>query len=113
MFVQKPSGQLIVIGPRAKNSSSLANCLAYCDFVVIQAMMGHSLNSNHYPSFAREGGCLLMEFLHQASMIARVSANASIPYLPYSRPTPEYLNPPQGASASSVMLLITTRPARS
>ena len=27
--------------------------------------------------------------------MARVSRNASIPYLPYSRPTPEYLNPPQ------------------
>jgi hypothetical protein len=25
------------------------------------------------------------------------SRNASMPYLPYSRPTPEYLNPPQGA----------------
>src|SRR4029077_16690560 len=41
------------------------------------------------------------------------SRNASIPYRPYSRPTPENLNPPQGASGSSVMLLITTRPARS
>ena len=29
--------------------------------------------------------------------MARVSSNASIPYLPSSRPTPEYLNPPQGA----------------
>ena len=27
--------------------------------------------------------------------MARVSRNASIPYLPYSRPTPEYLNPPR------------------
>ena len=44
--------------------------------------------------------------------MARVSRNASIPYLPYSRPTPEYLNPPQGACGSSVMPLITTRPAR-
>src|ERR1700736_4360921 len=44
--------------------------------------------------------------------MARVSRNASIPYLPYSRPTPEYLNPPHGAWGSSVMLLITTRPAR-
>src|ERR1700731_2231250 len=44
--------------------------------------------------------------------MARGSRNASIPYLPYSRPTPEYLNPPQGACGSSVMALITTRPAR-
>src|SRR6202022_3386225 len=44
--------------------------------------------------------------------MARGSRNASIPYLPYSRPTPEYLNPPQGACGSSVMPLITTRPAR-
>src|SRR6266849_4614824 len=44
--------------------------------------------------------------------MARVSRNASIPYRPYSRPTPEYLNPPQGACGSSVMPLITTRPAR-
>jgi hypothetical protein len=55
---------------------------------------------------------LLMVFLRQVSRIARVSTNASIPYLPYSRPTPEYLNPPQGACGSSVMPLITTRPAR-
>src|SRR6478672_12659408 len=48
----------------------------------------------------------------QASRMARVSRNASIPYRPYSRPTPEYLNPPQGACGSSVMPLITTRPAR-
>src|SRR4029077_20818005 len=46
------------------------------------------------------------------SRMARVSTNASIPYRPYSRPTPEYLNPPQGACGSSVMLLITTRPDR-
>src|SRR5882757_9002584 len=46
------------------------------------------------------------------SRIARVSRNASIPKRPYSRPTPEYLNPPQGACGSSVMLLITTRPVR-
>src|ERR1700694_450724 len=46
------------------------------------------------------------------SRIARVSRNASIPKGPYSRPTPEYLNPPQGACGSSIMLLITTRPAR-
>src|SRR6476469_4146454 len=46
------------------------------------------------------------------SRMALVSRNASIPYLPYSRPTPEHLNPPQGACGSSVMLLITTRPAR-
>src|ERR1700720_2390889 len=46
------------------------------------------------------------------SRIARVSRNASIPYLPYSRPKPEYLNPPQGPCGSSVMPLITTRPAR-
>jgi hypothetical protein len=55
-------------------------------------------------------------FVHQrspqASRMARVSRNASIPYRPYSRPTPEYLNPPQGACGSSVMPLITTRPAR-
>src|ERR1700687_199223 len=44
--------------------------------------------------------------------MARVSRNASIPYRPYSRPTPEYLNPPQGACGSSVMPLITTRPDR-
>src|SRR5258706_11029657 len=44
--------------------------------------------------------------------MARVSRNASIPYRPYSRPTPEYLKPPQGACGSSVMPLITTRPAR-
>src|SRR4029077_790773 len=46
------------------------------------------------------------------SRMARVSRNASIPYRPYSRPTPEYLNPPQGACGSSVMLLITMRPDR-
>ena len=34
------------------------------------------------------------------------SRNASMPYLPYSRPTPEYLNPPQGACGSSVMPLL-------
>jgi hypothetical protein len=51
-------------------------------------------------------------FAHHASRIARVSRNASMPYWPYSRPTPEYLNPPQGACGSSVMPLITTRPAR-
>jgi len=44
--------------------------------------------------------------------MAQGSRKASIPYLPYSRPTPEYLDPPQGACGSSVMLLITTRPAR-
>src|SRR6266851_5385919 len=44
--------------------------------------------------------------------MARVSRNASIPYWPYSRPKPEYLNPPQGACGSSVIPLITTRPAR-
>src|SRR4029077_2846558 len=48
----------------------------------------------------------------QASRIARVSRNASIPFWPYSRPTPEYLNPPHGACGSSVMPLITTRPDR-
>src|SRR6266850_5875737 len=46
------------------------------------------------------------------SRMAFVSRNASIPYRPYSRPTPEYLNPPHGACASSVMLLMTTRPDR-
>jgi formate hydrogenlyase transcriptional activator len=46
------------------------------------------------------------------SRIALGSRNASIPYRPYSRPTPENLNPPQGACGSSVMPLITTRPAR-
>src|ERR1700739_2410275 len=46
------------------------------------------------------------------SRIARVSRNASIPKRPYSRPTPEYLNPPQGACGSSVMPVITTRPVR-
>src|SRR6202040_3013542 len=50
--------------------------------------------------------------LSDYSRIALVSRNASIPYRPYSRPMPEYLNPPQGACASSVMRLITTRPAR-
>src|SRR6202022_5130133 len=49
---------------------------------------------------------------YQDSRIARGSRNASIPYRPYSRPMPEYLNPPQGACGSSVILLITTRPAR-
>src|SRR5882757_7842419 len=44
------------------------------------------------------------------SRIALVSRNASIPKRPYSRPTPEYLKPPQGACGSSIMLLITTRP---
>src|SRR5450432_1059545 len=48
-----------------------------------------------------------------ASSMAFGSRNASIPYWPYSRPTPEYLNPPQGACGSSVMPLITTRPTRS
>src|SRR4029077_4552158 len=50
--------------------------------------------------------------LSNYSRIALVSRNASIPSLPYSRPMPEYLNPPQGACGSSVMRLITTRPAR-
>src|SRR5580704_16389869 len=40
------------------------------------------------------------------------SRKASIPYPPYSRPTPENLKPPQGASGSSIIPLITTRPAR-
>jgi len=48
----------------------------------------------------------------QVSRMARGSRNASTPYWPYSRPTPEYLKPPQGACGSSVMPLITTRPAR-
>src|SRR5258706_10858644 len=56
--------------------------------------------------------CLLIGRSPYDSRIARVSRNASIPYWPYSRPTPEYLNPPQGACGSSVMPLITTRPAR-
>src|ERR1700736_2721111 len=51
-------------------------------------------------------------FAHYASSMAFGSRNASIPYRPYSRPTPEYLNPPQGACGSSVMPLITTRPVR-
>src|ERR1700741_748239 len=52
-------------------------------------------------------------FAHDyASSMAFGSRNASIPYCPYSRPTPEYLNPPQGACGSSVMPLITTRPVR-
>src|SRR3984893_5317638 len=46
------------------------------------------------------------------SRMARGSRNASIPYRPYSRPTPEYLNPPQGACGSSIIPLITTRPDR-
>jgi threonine dehydrogenase-like Zn-dependent dehydrogenase len=40
------------------------------------------------------------------------SRNASIPYRPYSRAMPEYLNPPQGACASSAMRLITVEAAR-
>src|ERR1700732_2321686 len=56
--------------------------------------------------------CLLIGCSSQASRMARVSRNASIPYWPYSRPTPEYWNPPQGACGSSVMPLITTRPVR-
>src|SRR5258707_10793860 len=55
----------------------------------------------------------LFSVLTGHSRMAFGSRNASIPYLPYSRPTPEYLNPPQGAWGSSVMVLITTRPARS
>src|SRR6266478_5009472 len=48
---------------------------------------------------------------YQDSSMAFGSRNAPIPYWPYSRPTPEYLNPPHGAWGSSVMPLITTRPA--
>src|SRR5579864_5032912 len=47
------------------------------------------------------------------SRMARGSRKASIPYLPNSRPTPEYLNPPQGACGSSRIPLIAMRPARS
>ena len=45
--------------------------------------------------------------------MARVSTKALVPYWPYSRLTPEYLKPPHGACGSSVIPLITTRPARS
>ena len=34
---------------------------------------------------------------HHASRIARGSRNASMPYVPNSRPMPECLNPPNGA----------------
>jgi aldehyde dehydrogenase (NAD+) len=60
----------------------------------------------------RNGDVFAHPFSLQASRVARVSRNASMPYQRYSRPTPEYLNPPQGACGSSVMPLITTRPAR-
>src|SRR5216683_325732 len=56
--------------------------------------------------------CWLIRVPPEDSSMARVSRNASIPYWPYSRPKPEYLNPPQGACGSSVIPLITTRPAR-
>jgi len=48
----------------------------------------------------------------QASRMARVSRNAYDPVLPYSRPIPEILESYQGACGSSLMPLITTRPAR-
>src|ERR1700746_2992820 len=52
-------------------------------------------------------------FAHDyASSMALGSRNASIPYCPYSRPTPEYLNQPHGACGSSVMPLMTNRPVR-
>src|SRR5579863_2787099 len=47
------------------------------------------------------------------SRMARGSRNASIPYMPNSRPTPECLNPPHGACGSSCIPLIAMRPARS
>src|SRR5262249_35797958 len=59
-----------------------------------------------------DGGGRAHETPRSTSRMARGSTNASIPYLPYSRPTPEHLNPPQGACGSSVMPLITSRPAR-
>src|SRR6266404_4261331 len=62
--------------------------------------------------FGGRDGDVLAHLSSQDSRMARVSTNASMPYRPYSRPTPEYLNPPQGACGSSVMPLITTRPAR-
>jgi hypothetical protein len=60
---------------------------------------------------------VIMRYRHSETTLilksARVSRNASIPYWPYSRPRPDYSNPPQGACGSSVMPLITTtRPAR-
>src|SRR5258707_13158897 len=61
---------------------------------------------------ARDGDVLTHQRSPYDSRMARVSRNASAPYWPFSRPKPEYLNPPQGASGSSVMPLITTRPAR-
>src|SRR5580704_14755230 len=70
-------------------------------------------NSKAIRGFLRgDGDVLAHHCFPQASRMARGSRNASIPYRPYSRPTPEYLNPPQGACGSSVMPLITTRPAR-
>src|SRR4029077_14935753 len=60
----------------------------------------------------RNGAVLAHRCSPQASRMARGSRNASIPYRPYSRPIPEYLNPPQGACGSSVMPSITTRPTR-
>ena len=50
--------------------------------------------------------------LFYASRIALGSRNASIPYVPNSRPTPESLNPPNGACWSSSRPLIATRPAK-
>ena len=45
-----------------------------------------------------DGDCVfLISVFLQASRIARGSRNASIPYVPNSRPTPEFLNPPNGA----------------
>jgi len=80
-------------------------------------------NSKAIPGLAGGDGSVLAHellflsnsFRHRDSghsRTARGSRNASIPYLPNSRPTPEYLNPPQGASGSSSMPLIATRPAR-
>src|ERR1700689_2065314 len=63
----------------------------------------HKLVSSNLPS-SRPG--------NSHARIALGSRNASIPYGPYSRPTPENLKPPQGACGSSVILLITTRPDR-
>src|SRR6266853_5159818 len=85
--------------------------LTFCIATIRAVRVGlHQLpNGETVRRFVRRDGDVLA---HRYSRIARGSRNASIPYRPYSRPMPEYLNPPQGACGSSVILLITTRPAR-